>query len=239
MAEVPLPEVTQSQGVSRDAEATRAPDPDATRAPDPAMMGSAAGGSVGQGTGQGSGKVTVWGNFQLLQLLGRGGFGEVYRAWDPVLEREVAGKLLLSRGMDPEQEFTSMVAEARAMAKVHHPNIVPVYGVDRREGRVGFWSEFVRGRTLNALIAAQGVMDERAAAATIGALCDALGAVHAAGLLHRDIKPGNAMRDESGRVLLMDFGLSQNLLAGSGWSGTPAYMAPEVAAGHAATVQSD
>ncbi|WP_058187259.1 serine/threonine-protein kinase [Terracidiphilus gabretensis] len=243
MAEVPSPEVTQSQDVSRDADATRAPDPDATRAPDSVLVGGAQGGTTeklgGPDAGQISGQLKAWGDFQLLQVLGRGGFGEVYRAWDPVLEREVALKLLLPRGMDPELEFTTMVAEARAMAKVHHPNIVPVYGVDRREGRVGFWSEFVRGQTLNALIAAQGVMDERNAAATVGALCDALGAVHAAGLLHRDIKPGNAMRDQSGRVLLMDFGLSQNLLAGTGWSGTPAYMAPEVAAGNAATAQSD
>ncbi len=240
MAEVPSPDVTQSQGVSRDAEATRAPDPDATRAPDTVLLGGAtAGQSGGAGGGQAAGQLKTWGDFQLLQLLGRGGFGEVYRAWDPVLEREVALKLLLPRGMDPELEFTTMVAEARAMAKVHHPNIVPVYGVDRREGRVGFWSEFVRGQTLNALIAAQGVMDEPTAAATVGALCDALSAVHASGLLHRDIKPGNAMRDAGGRVVLMDFGLSQNLLAGSGWSGTPAYMAPEVAAGQAATVQSD
>jgi tetratricopeptide (TPR) repeat protein len=231
MAEVPSPEVTQSQGVSRDA--------DATRAPDPALLAGVQGEASGQASGPSQGQLKTWGNFQLLQLLGRGGFGEVYRAWDPVLEREVALKLLLPKGLDPEQEFTAMVAEARAMAKVHHANIVPVYGVDRREGRVGFWSEFVRGQTLNALIAAQGVMDERRAAETGAALCDALGAVHAAGLLHRDIKPGNAMRDESGRVLLMDFGLSQNLLSGTGWSGTPAYMAPEVAAGHAATVQSD
>jgi len=243
MAELPSPDVTQSQGVSRDVDATRAPDPDATRAPDPAMMGSAHGATTEKlgapDAGPISGQLKTWGDFQLLQVLGRGGFGEVYRAWDPVLEREVALKLLLPRGMDPELEFTTMVAEARAMAKVHHPNIVPVYGVDRREGRVGFWSEFVRGQTLNALIAAQGVMDEQTAAQTCIALCDALGAVHAAGLLHRDIKPGNAMRDAGGRVLLMDFGLSQNLLAGSGWSGTPAYMAPEVSAGHAASVQSD
>lgn len=231
MAEVPSPEVTQSQDLSRD--------PEATRAPDPGMLGNASGQSATQGPPQPPPQLKTWGNFQLLQLLGRGGFGEVYRAWDPVLEREVALKLLLPRGLDAEQEFTAILSEARSMARVHHPNIVPVYGVDRREGRVGFWSEFVRGQTLNALIAAQGVMDERAASQTGAALCDALGAVHAAGLLHRDIKPGNAMRDESGRVLLMDFGLSQNLLAGSGWSGTPAYMAPEVGAGQPATVQSD
>lgn len=243
MAEVPSPEVTQSEGVSRDPNAARAVDPDATRAPDDTPICSETrpmAGQIAEPPPSGAAaQLKTWGNFQLLQLLGRGGFGEVYRAWDPVLEREVALKLLLPRGLDPEQEFTALLAEARAMARVHHANIVPVYGVDRREGRVGFWSEFVRGQTLNAFIAAQGVMDELAAAQTGVALCEALGAVHAAGLLHRDIKPSNAMRDESGRILLMDFGLSENLLAGSGWSGTPAFMAPEIAAGQAATVQGD
>ncbi|HTB96902.1 MAG TPA: tetratricopeptide repeat protein [Terracidiphilus sp.] len=243
MAEVPSPDVTQSQGVSRDFGAAGPMDPDATRAPDTAQMRGATEPATGHGSEPSSSSsstlLKTWGSFQLLQLLGRGGFGEVYRAWDPVLEREVALKLLLPRGLDAEQEFTAILGEARAMARVRHPNIVPVYGVDRRDGRVGFWSEFVRGQTLQAYLAAQGALDVRAAAQTVATLCDALGAVHAAGLLHRDIKPGNAMRDESGRVLLMDFGLSQNLLAGSGWSGTPAYMAPEIAAGQASTVQGD
>jgi tetratricopeptide (TPR) repeat protein len=243
MAEVPSPEVTQSQGVSRDLGAPGPFDPDATCAPDAALMGSEAELGPGQISGQPPSRtpaqLKTWGNFQLLQLLGRGGFGEVYRAWDPALEREVALKLLLPRGLDPEQEFAAILAEARAMARVHHANIVPVFGVDRREGRVGFWSEFVRGQTLDAFVAAQGVMDDRTAAQTGAALCEALGKVHAAGLLHRDIKPGNAMRDGSGRILLMDFGLSQKLLAGSGYSGTPAYIAPEIASGQAATVQAD
>ncbi len=181
----------------------------------------------------------AWGDFQLLQRMGRGGFGEVYRAWDPVLEREVALKLLLPRGLDPEQEYASIVAEARAMARVRHPNIVSVYGVDRRDGRVGFWSDFVRGHTLTAVIAMQGPMDEKATAQIGVSLSDALAAVHGAGLLHRDIKASNAMRDEGGRVLLMDFGLSQNLLATAAVSGTPGYLAPEVLAGHPASVQSD
>lgn len=243
MAEVPSPDVTQSEGVSRDPGVAPSSDPDATLAPDGARVHREKGFTSGQMPQQTASRVPVqlkaWGNFQLLQLLGSGGFGEVYRAWDPVLEREVALKLLLPRGLDPEQEFTTLLGEARAMARVRHANIVPVYGVDQREGRVGFWSEFVRGQTLDALIAAQGVMDERAAAQTGAALCDALGAVHGAGLLHRDIKPGNAIRDDSGRVLLMDFGLSQNLLTPSGWCGTPAYMAPELVAGQAASVRAD
>ena len=180
-----------------------------------------------------------WGDFQLLQLLGQGSFGEVYRAWDPVLEREIALKLLLPQGLNPDEEFASIVAEARALARVRHPNIVSVYGVDRREGRVGFWSDFVRGQTLSALVTTQGPMDAKAAAKVGVALCDALAAVHGAGLLHRDIKASNAMRNESGGMLLMDFGLSHELWRASGVAGTPAYMAPEVRAGQPASVQSD
>jgi eukaryotic-like serine/threonine-protein kinase len=81
-----------------------------------------------------------------------GGFGEVYRAWDLTLEREVALKLLLSRGLKPEEEFASIVSEARAMARVRHPNTVSVYGVDSHDGRVGMWSDFIRGQTLAAWV---------------------------------------------------------------------------------------
>ena len=180
-----------------------------------------------------------WGDFQLLQRLGKGAFGEVWRAWDPVLEREVALKLLLPRDLNPEQEFASVVAEARAMARVRHPNIVPVYGVDRREDRVGLWSDFVRGRTLSQRVRSDGVLSASETMAMGSALCQALTAVHHAGLLHRDIKASNAMLDEDGRVLLMDFGLSQDLRIAGDVAGTPNYMAPELRAGEPPTVRSD
>lgn len=180
-----------------------------------------------------------WGDFQLLQRLGQGSFGEVWRAWDPVLEREIALKLLLPRGMNPEEEFAAVVAEARAMARVRHPNIVSVYGVDRRGGRVGFWSDFVRGRTLTHLVRAEGPLSARDTLAIGSALCQALAAVHHAGLLHRDIKASNAMVDADGRVLLMDFGLSHDLHVSGDFAGTPNYMAPEIRAGESPTVRSD
>ncbi len=180
-----------------------------------------------------------WGDFQLLQRLGQGAFGEVWRAWDPVLEREMALKLLLPRDLNPEEAFASIVAEARAMARVRHPNIVPVYGVDRREDRVGLWSDFVRGRTLSQRVDTDGVLAARETMATGSALCQALMAVHHAGLLHRDIKASNAMLDEDGRVLLMDFGLSQDLRLAGDMAGTPNYMAPELRAGEPPTVRSD
>jgi eukaryotic-like serine/threonine-protein kinase len=220
MAELPSPELTKSQ----DLELTHALDPAATPAPVSNLDSS---------------QIKTWGNFQLLQRLGHGGFGEVFRAWDPVLEREVALKLLLPRGQNPEQEFANLVSEARAMARVRHPNIVSVYGVDRRDGRVGFWSDYIRGQTLSALIAARGPLPEPDAARLGVGLCEALAAVHNAGLLHRDIKPGNAMRDEDGRVLLMDFGLSHGLLTTAAMAGTPGYLAPELSAGQPASVQTD
>lgn len=181
----------------------------------------------------------TWGQFQLLERLGAGGFGEVYRAWDPVLERDVALKLVLPRGLDSESEFQTIVREARAAAKVRHPNIVSVYGVDRHDGRVGFWSDFIRGHTLARLLAVEGAFTEADTAAIGIEVCRAVSAVHAAGLLHRDIKASNVMREDSGRILLMDFGLSHELDRAAEMGGTPAYMAPELRRGEAATVATD
>ncbi|MGA8593685.1 MAG: protein kinase [Bryobacteraceae bacterium] len=181
----------------------------------------------------------TWGPFQLLERLGAGGFGEVYRAWDPVLERDVALKLLLPRGLDSESEFQAIVREARAVAKVRHPNIVSVYGVDRHDGRVGFWSDFIRGHTLARLVAVEGAFAQVDTAAIGIEICRAVSAVHAAGLLHRDIKASNVMREDSGRLLLMDFGLSHELDRAAEMGGTPAYMAPELRRGEAASVASD
>lgn len=180
-----------------------------------------------------------WGQFQLLQRIGVGGFGEVYRAWDLTLEREVALKLLVPHGLKPEEEFASIVSEARAMARVRHPNTVSVYGVDSHDGRVGLWSDFIRGQTLAHWVEAEGPRSEKETVEIGMALCDALSAVHHAGLLHRDIKPGNAMRADDGRILLMDFGLSHELHGEMRWGGTLDFMAPELLVGRPPSVQSD
>ena len=180
-----------------------------------------------------------WGPFERLQRVGHGSFGEVYRAFDPTLQRHVALKLLLPRGADPEAEAGELLREARALARVRHPNVVAIYGVDRHDGRVGFWSDFVFGRTLSQLVDTQGPLGAREAALVGIDVCKAAAAVHAAGLLHRDIKAGNVMREAGGRILLMDFGLSHEGDRHVSPSGTPAYMAPELLAGHPATVASD
>ena len=183
-----------------------------------------------------------WGSFRLLARVGYGGFGEVYRAWDPHLEREVALKLLLPNGSGTDQsdaEYKAMLREARAMASVRHPNIVPVYGIDRQDGRVGFWMDFVRGKTLSALLGSQGPFGYREAALIGLDVSRALSAVHRTGLLHRDIKAENVMREEGGRILLMDLGLSSLQHGQTTSSGTPNYMAPEIWQGEPATVESD
>ena len=185
------------------------------------------------------GALERWGPFEGLQLVGRGSFGEVYRAFDPALQRHVALKLLLPGRLDEDGQAGALLREARAIARVRHPNVVPIYGVDRHDGRVGFWTDFVQGRTLAELVAAQGAMGPREAALVGIDVCRAAGAVHAAGLLHRDIKAGNVMREEGGRILLMDFGLTYGHGADLDSSGTPAYMAPELLLGQRTTIASD
>jgi tetratricopeptide (TPR) repeat protein len=181
----------------------------------------------------------AWGSFRLLARVGHGSFGEVYRAWDPDLEREVAVKLLLPGSVEHEEDYRAFLREARALAAVQHPNIVHVYGIDRHDGRVGYWTDFVRGKTLSFLVSAQGPFGYREAALIGLDVAKALSAVHRAGLLHRDIKAENVMREEGGRILLMDFGLSTLPQLQTGVAGTPTYMAPELFSGSPASVASD
>ena len=181
----------------------------------------------------------AWGDFRLVERVGHGGFGEVYRAWDPRLEREVALKLLLPGSVSGDEEYRALLREARALASLQHPNIVHVYGIDRHDGRVGFWTDFVHGKTLSALIRAQGAFGYREAALIGLDVARALSAVHRAGLLHRDIKADNVMREEGGRILLMDFGLSTLPQRQQDISGSPNYMAPELFQGKPASVASD
>ena len=179
-----------------------------------------------------------WGTFLLRERVGHGAFGEVYRAWDPDLEREVALKLLMPRAVTSDADYQQVLREARALASVRHPNVVSVYGVDRHDERVGFWTDFVHGQTLSSLVRTNGAFGCREAALIGIDVTRALAAVHRAGLLHRDIKAENVMRESGGRILLMDFGLSA-LPHQQSLAGTPSYMAPELFRGDRATVVSD
>jgi serine/threonine-protein kinase len=127
-----------------------------------------------------------WGPLRVLELIGRGAFGDVYRAWDTRLDREVALKLLPEGGGKPDPNGTAIVDEGRLLARVRHPNVVTIYGADRIENRVGLWMELVKGRTLQQALE-QGKTFSASEAVKIGIeLCSAVAAVHEAGLLHRD-----------------------------------------------------
>ena len=181
-----------------------------------------------------------WGHLRVLERIGHGAFGDVYRAWDSRLDREVALKLLAEHDSLPD-EGSAIVEEGRLLARVHHRNVVTVYGADRVDNRVGLWMELIRGETLQQAIA-RGRSFSATDAVNIGIeLAGAIGAVHDAGLLHRDIKPHNVMLAEDGRVVLMDFGTGHDARGGErpGLSGTPLYLAPELLAGGAPSVASD
>ncbi len=182
-----------------------------------------------------------WGSLRLLERIGRGAFGEVYRAWDPRLDREVALKLLPARRASGDREASTIIHEGRLLARVRHPNVVTIHGAEQIGDRIGLWMEFVRGLTLEQILQQQTVLSP-AETATIGLeLCRAVAAVHGAGLLHRDIKAHNVMRGEDGRIVLMDFGTGREVAddAPSDLVGTPLYLAPEVLQGQPATVRSD
>ena len=175
--------------------------------------------------------VASWGPLALLESIGRGSYGEVYRAFDPALQIEVALKLWHPRWSESlsEEEF---LREARTLARIRHPNVLSVLGAASHGGRVGMWSELVRGETLESCLARNGPY-AAAEATVIGTdLCAALAAVHGSGLVHRDVKTTNVMRAEGGRIVLMDFG-SVALAAGGpdGGAGTPLTAAPEQLAG--------
>ena len=124
---------------------------------------------------------------------------------------------------------------------MRHPNVVTVYGAERINGRVGVWMEFVHGRTLEDELREHGAFALDRVVLIAVELGDALAAVHRAGLLHRDVKTQNVMRDRDGRLLLTDFGGGELLESGAAAAavGTPLYAAPEVVDGQPATRQSD
>ena len=182
---------------------------------------------------------TAWGPLKVTTRIASGAFGRIYRAHDPQLNRDVALKLL--RG-DIRQFFPveRLLSEARTLAQVRHTNVVTVHGADVRDGRAGLWMELVEGETLEAWLAAHGRMGARETAAIGIDLCGALAAVHAAGLVHGDVKAQNVMRENGGRIVLMDFGAGRAQDAGpAGVAGTPMYLAPEVLAGEPPTTRSD
>ena len=179
-----------------------------------------------------------WKHLLLFECVGSGAFGSVYRGWDSLLDREVAVKIRAK----PRPLGGAALDEARNLARVRHSNIVVVHGADEDDQQTVIWMEYIDGHTLAEIVRERGPMSAREVAGIGLDLCSALSAIHAAGLLHRDVKAHNVMREVGGRIVLMDFSGAHALRgdsAATALSGTPLYMAPELLAGVEATPASD
>ena len=172
----------------------------------------------------------TWGPLVILEKIGEGAFGDVFRAREPRLDRQVALKFFRPHRLSSAQLTSDVIEEGRLLARVHHPNVVTVYGAEHLDERFGIWMEFVEGTTLEEIVAEQGPLNAAEAMAIGRDLCGALTALHAAGVIHRDIKARNVMREQSGRVVLMDLGISCEIdhEVPVRQYGTPLYAAPEV-----------
>ncbi|MFI6099029.1 protein kinase [Lentzea sp. NPDC051213] len=182
---------------------------------------------------------TIGGRYTLLERVGSGAMGVVWRARDEVLAREVAVKQLITG------DHQRAMREARNAARLHHPHAIAVFdvvGSDDEEPWIVM--EYLPSQSLSALIAERGPLKPAQAARIGGFVASALAAAHSAGLVHRDIKPGNVLIGDDGTVKITDFGIAKS--AGDGTmtetgviSGTPAYLAPEVARGEHPDAASD
>ena len=187
------------------------------------------------------GELERWGDLILLDQIGAGAKGAVWRAWDPALQRQVALKFLL--GSAAENAGTDLVAEARALARVRHPSVVAVHGIAEHDGRAGMWMECLDGATLAQEIERAGSLPASEVARVGIEICTALEALEAVGLVHGDIKPANIVLEPRGRVVLTDFGLGSRPaleeMEARRRFGTPLFMAPELHAGGVPSPQSD
>src|SRR4051812_25935534 len=172
-----------------------------------------------------------FGRFRVLERLGAGAMGVVHAAYDPELDRGVALKLVNVPGRSRE----IALAEAKALARLSHPNVVPIHDVGIEGDWVYIVLELVRGETLDRWAKGRGAREIIDAYRQAG---EALAAAHAAGLVHRDFKPTNALVGRDGRVRVVDFGLACEASTTSerpSIAGTPRYMSPEQAAGQPVT----
>lgn len=177
---------------------------------------------------------TEFGRYRIIETLGEGAFGVVYLAQDGELDRLVAIKVPKLSRIASQLNLDVYLKEARTIASLEHPGIVPVYDVGRTDEDVPYVvSKYVDGEDLQKRLRRTG-LTVRDSVALIAALAEALDFVHERGVVHRDIKPGNILLDGSGTPFLTDFGLAlhdTDVGTGSTWAGTPSYMSPEQARG--------
>jgi serine/threonine-protein kinase len=189
---------------------------------------------------------TLAGRYRVEALLGSGGMAQVYRGTDMVLSRSVAIKVLSSDYSRDPAFVERFRREARAAARLNHPTVVSVYDTGSDDGVHFIVMEFVSGRTLAQILAAEGPLLPERVAAISARVAEALSFAHEAGLVHRDVKPGNVMLTDRGDVKVMDFGIAR-AASGPGQAitettsilGTAAYLSPEQAEGKPVDPRSD
>ena len=185
-----------------------------------------------------------FGRYEIIGEIGRGGMATVYHAYDPRFEREVALKVLPREMLHDVQFRTRFEREAKTIAMLEHPAIVPVYDFGEEEGQPYFVMRYMAGGSLTDRMK-QGAMTIQEVAHLFGRLAPALDEAHVKGIIHRDLKPGNILFDQYGEPYISDFGIakiaasSQTNVTGSAIIGTPAYMSPEQAQGEGIDGRSD
>jgi eukaryotic-like serine/threonine-protein kinase len=168
----------------------------------------------------------AFGRFELRRILGKGAQATVWLAHDARLERDVAVKLL-DAGADTVS-VNQWLHEARAVSRLAHPHIVPVFEADEIDGQPFLVFEYVDGPTLAQAIRSRGALPAHEAVQAMLGVLDALGAAHAQGIVHRDLKPSNILLGQDKRARVMDFGIAARVAAGGDGRivGTPGYMSP-------------
>ena len=178
----------------------------------------------------------AFGDYELLEEIGRGGMGIVYRAVQRSLGRTVAIKMLLRRDLAGPADLARFRSEAEAAAQLDHAGIVSIFEVGEHDGHPFYSMQYIEGTTLAKRLT-QGPLPPREAAELLAKVAEAVQAAHARGVLHRDLKPSNILIDAAGEPRVSDFGLAKRLEAGDSVThtgailGTPCYMSPEQAAG--------
>ena len=186
------------------------------------------------------------GRYRILEQLGQGGMSVVYKGLDTTLDREVAVKVLHPHLAGRVESRKRLEREAKAVARLHHPNILEVFDYSGEAASEAFLvTEYIRGQTLRQFITDEALQPPEVAAMVVHELASALAHAHEAGILHRDLKPENVMVREDGVLKLMDFGIAkildrdEKMTMTGALVGSPAHMAPEIIEGEEAGAEAD
>ena len=185
-----------------------------------------------------------FGRYEIIDEIGRGGMGRVYKAYDSQLAREVALKVLIWGDSSDSRQIERFHREARATAKLHHSNIVSIYDIGNAEGQNYFTMDFISGASLRDILRQKSLSNTENVDIMIS-VADAVDYAHSQGIIHRDLKPANIIIADDRQPKVMDFGLAKIVSVEDGLSrtgdvvGTPAYMSPEQADGKAVDIRTD